>query len=271
MTLIQKTLFNSSPTKEKKRKSQKVNHSIRVSDEIYQELQKMRKNLAHSTHSFITFNYVLNSLLATKKSYDHMKKKKDQVERKLITTIEEENQYLKLMLKQSLKKNQETSPLILQGPSPSSTQIIYHTQSQYHQQCLGQQLYYPLYSTFSTSPPHSPHSSHPPPPIPRNNTSNKLSLNSPPNATKSNAQYFSNKIPHYKEPNTGNIKNDYKKEITQIFKGNILKPSEIIQTTKPKHHLSKINEIDENFFIPLIDQISTAKQFKKSESSMIPG
>lgn len=147
----------------------------------------MRKNLAHSTHSYITFNYVLNSLLVTKKKYDHMKKKKNRVERKLITTIEEENLYLKMMLKQSLQKNQETSPLIVQGLSPSSTQILYHTKSQYHQPYHGQQPYYPPYSITSTSPPHSPH---PPPPIPRNNTSNKLSLNSPPITTKNNAQLF---------------------------------------------------------------------------------
>lgn len=72
------------------------------------------------------------------------------------------------------------------------------------------------------------------------------------------------KIP-YRAPNTGNLRNDYVKEIKQIFTGNPIKPSSIITTTLPKHVNSDILEIDENFEIPMIDLISTAKKFQKTQ------
>ncbi|RLI63192.1 MAG: hypothetical protein DRO88_10540 [Promethearchaeia archaeon] len=76
------------------------------------------------------------------------------------------------------------------------------------------------------------------------------------------------KILNYKAPDTGNLKNDYQKEIKQIFCGSVLKPSEIVQTTKPAHLSSSIKEIDETFYVPPIDAISTAKHFQEMDSIM---
>lgn len=74
---------------------------------------------------------------------------------------------------------------------------------------------------------------------------------------------------NYKPPNTGNLKNDYVREIQQIFSGDILKPSQVVQTTKPKHLEHEVEEINENFEIPSIDLISTAKNFIPSQENMI--
>lgn len=73
-------------------------------------------------------------------------------------------------------------------------------------------------------------------------------------------------IHNYSPPNTGNIKKDYQKEIAQVFTGNILKPSDIIQTTKPKHINTNIHEIEEDFCVPPIDVISTAKRFHSEDA-----
>ena len=60
---------------------------------------------------------------------------------------------------------------------------------------------------------------------------------------------------------TGDLKKDYVHEIKQIFTGEMLKPSEIIETTKPKHSQSKVVEFTETFEIPSINSISCAKNF----------
>jgi hypothetical protein len=73
----------------------------------------------------------------------------------------------------------------------------------------------------------------------------------------------------YRAPNTGNIRNDYVKEIKQIFTGTPLKPSSILSTTLPKHAESDIHEICDDFEIPMIDLISTAKKFSKSQELSI--
>ncbi len=75
--------------------------------------------------------------------------------------------------------------------------------------------------------------------------------------------------PNYKPPNTGNIKKDYVNEIKQIFSGEILKPSQVLQTTKPKHIEQEIEEFNEAFDIPSIELISTAKNFINSSENMI--
>ena len=68
----------------------------------------------------------------------------------------------------------------------------------------------------------------------------------------------------FRAPNTGNLRNDYVKEIKQIFTGTPLKPSSIISTTLPKHAKRGIHEIDDAFEIPMIELISTAKKFQKT-------
>lgn len=75
------------------------------------------------------------------------------------------------------------------------------------------------------------------------------------------------RIPHRKFPkkyipmNTGNLKKDYVNEIKQIFTGDILKPSEVIETTQPKHQNTEISHFTEEFDIPPIESISSAKSF----------
>ncbi|MHA1819130.1 MAG: hypothetical protein ACTSU2_16400 [Promethearchaeota archaeon] len=49
---------------------------------------------------------------------------------------------------------------------------------------------------------------------------------------------------NYVPPKTGDLKRDYVVEIKQLFTGTILKPSEILKITKPKHMNSKINFIE---------------------------
>ena len=73
----------------------------------------------------------------------------------------------------------------------------------------------------------------------------------------------------FRAPNTGNLRNDYVKEIQQIFTGSPLKPSSIISTTMPKHAESGIHEFTEDFEIPVIDLISTAKKFHKAQELSI--
>lgn len=74
-----------------------------------------------------------------------------------------------------------------------------------------------------------------------------------------------NILSKYNPPNTGDLKKDYVNEIKQIFNGVILKPSEVVKLTKPKHLDAKIEEIDEFYTIPDIFKRSIAKRFKKIE------
>ena len=60
---------------------------------------------------------------------------------------------------------------------------------------------------------------------------------------------------------TGDLKKDYVHEIKHIFTGEVLKPSEIMETTKPKHSQSEVVEFTDNFEIPAIIAISCAKNF----------
>lgn len=66
----------------------------------------------------------------------------------------------------------------------------------------------------------------------------------------------------YKAPNTGNLMRDYVKEIKQLFKGDILRPSDVVGITKVKHRESEVKELEENCLIPDIELISVAKNFK---------
>ncbi|MHA1111613.1 MAG: hypothetical protein ACTSRE_10960 [Promethearchaeota archaeon] len=67
---------------------------------------------------------------------------------------------------------------------------------------------------------------------------------------------------NYKSPNTGNLMKDYVKEIKQLFKGDILRPSDVAGITKVKHKDSKIKELEEDSLIPDIELVSIAKNFK---------
>jgi hypothetical protein len=67
---------------------------------------------------------------------------------------------------------------------------------------------------------------------------------------------------NYKPPDTGNLMQDYVKEIKQLFKGDILRPSDVVGITKVKHKDSKIKELEEDCLIPDIELVSVAKNFK---------
>lgn len=67
---------------------------------------------------------------------------------------------------------------------------------------------------------------------------------------------------NYKAPNTGNLMKDYVKEIKQLFRGEILLPSSVVDITKVKHKDSKIKELEEDCLIPDIELVSVAKNFK---------
>lgn len=86
------------------------------------------------------------------------------------------------------------------------------------------------------------------------------SLNPPPPKTLSPPKKPSNYIP----PDTGNLKKDYVAEITQLFTGEIIKPSDLIKITQPKHKDAEIKEIDEKTVVPDIFEKSTAKNFPKT-------
>ncbi len=67
---------------------------------------------------------------------------------------------------------------------------------------------------------------------------------------------------NYKPPNTGNLMKDYVKEIKQLFRGEILLPSVVVDITKVKHKDSKVKELEEDCLIPDIELVSVAKNFK---------
>ncbi len=67
---------------------------------------------------------------------------------------------------------------------------------------------------------------------------------------------------NYKPPNTGNLMKDYVKEIKQLFKGDILRPSDVAGITKVKHINSKVKELQEDCLIPDIELVSVAKNFQ---------
>ncbi|MBN2156640.1 MAG: hypothetical protein JW776_11420 [Candidatus Lokiarchaeota archaeon] len=64
----------------------------------------------------------------------------------------------------------------------------------------------------------------------------------------------------YIPPNTGNLMRDYVKEIKQLFKGEILRPSDVAEITKIK--TNPVKELAEDRIIPDIELISVAKHFK---------
>jgi hypothetical protein len=67
---------------------------------------------------------------------------------------------------------------------------------------------------------------------------------------------------NYKAPNTGNLMKDYVKEIKQLFRGEILLPSSVVNITKVKHKDSKVKELEEDCLVPDIELVSVAKNFK---------
>ena len=67
---------------------------------------------------------------------------------------------------------------------------------------------------------------------------------------------------NYKPPNTGNLMKDYVKEIRQLFKGDILRPSDVVGITKVKHRDTQIKQLQEDYLIPDIELVSVAKNFK---------
>jgi hypothetical protein len=73
------------------------------------------------------------------------------------------------------------------------------------------------------------------------------------------------KTSNYIAPDTGNLKKDYINEITQLFTGEVIKPSDLIKITKPKHIDSEIKPIAEEAVIPDIFEKSTAKNFPKAD------
>lgn len=60
-------------------------------------------------------------------------------------------------------------------------------------------------------------------------------------------------------PNTGDIKKDYVKEIKTLFKGDIIRPSDVTKLTG--FESNEIHDLPEDFEIPSIDSISSAKRF----------
>ncbi|TFG19584.1 MAG: hypothetical protein EU530_05820 [Promethearchaeota archaeon] len=67
---------------------------------------------------------------------------------------------------------------------------------------------------------------------------------------------------NYTPPNTGNLMKDYVKEIKQLFRGEILLPSAVVDITKVKHKDSIVKELEEDCLIPDIELVSVAKNFK---------
>lgn len=72
-------------------------------------------------------------------------------------------------------------------------------------------------------------------------------------------------LKEYLPQQTDNLKQDYIQEIKQVFTGEIRKPSEIAQATKPQFHDHAIKTLDDLFIVPEIETISTAKSFLPTE------
>jgi len=72
----------------------------------------------------------------------------------------------------------------------------------------------------------------------------------------------------YIAPDTGDLKKDYVAEISQVFNGEIRKPSEIAKITQPKHINAEIKELDkeqiEKVAVNIFEK-STAKNFPKPD------
>lgn len=67
----------------------------------------------------------------------------------------------------------------------------------------------------------------------------------------------------YRAPSTGNLKRDYVQEISHLFTGEILKPSDVLNITKPEHQNGRIEEITDDTTVPDIFERSTARRFPK--------
>lgn len=203
-----------------------------MSEETFHQLQSLRDIQAKEAGCRGSYNMAVRNLLSLKTTHDHLQQKYDHLHESQSHQLEQENRYLKELLIQSL-----SAPRNVPGYPPS-----YPTP-------------YPNGASL-----HGPPGSV----LPAYFTQNVGNLGKPPTAPPSPPR---KKISNYSPPNTANLRRDYKDEIQQIFTGDLLKPSEIVQTTQPEHVDSGIQEITDDFCIPRIDTISTAKRFQQQEAS----
>ena len=89
-----------------------------------------------------------------------------------------------------------------------------------------------------------------------------ISGQSPPSPPPTSPPRSSQKKINYTPPNTGNLMRDYVKEIKLLFTGEILRPSDVVNITKPTHGNVPVNNLKEDYLIPNIELISVAKHFK---------
>ncbi|MHA1675030.1 MAG: hypothetical protein ACTSYI_15545 [Promethearchaeota archaeon] len=232
MTFIQRNLHNESIPQPKDHKPRKKTFSINVSEETFHQLQSLRDTQAKEVGCRGSYNMAIRNLLSLKTTNDQLQQKYDSLHERQSHQLEQENRYLKELLIQSLSAPRNVPAYPPSYPTP-----------------------YPNGQSLNT-PPGSV--------LPAYLTQNAGNLGKPPTAPPSPPR---KKISNYSPPNTENLRQDYQNEIHQIFNGELLKPSEIVQTTQPEHVDSGIQEIAEDFSVPRIDSISTAKRFQQQEAS----
>jgi len=233
VTSQQRNLHNEPVHPPKASEPRKKTFSIHVSEETFHQLQSLRDIQAKEAGCRGSYNMAVKNLLSLKTTHDQLQQKYDHLHESQSHQFEQENHYLKELLMQSLNtpKNYAVHPSPYPSPNPNPYSSPYPNISPYPNS--GSLMPGSPYPGSVLNPP--PGSSIPPP---------------------------RKKISNYAPPNTKNLRSDYQKEIHQIFTGELLKPSEIVQTTQPVHVDSGIQEIAEDFCIPQIESISTAKRFQ---------
>lgn len=188
----------------KKTTAKSKTKAITVSDELNESLKKLQEELTKKMGGKITYNMVIQSLIQ-----DHIDLQNVKVELAEIQAEADKTQELiKELLKTAITNNQNL--LSVGHPAQAQVQPVVVT---YAPPTGMPGMYPPMMPGYPSGMPMPPN----PPP------------SGPPKAPPAPRKEY---VP---PPNTANIKSDYQKEINAVLSGDIVKPSDVLKLTKPKH------------------------------------
>jgi hypothetical protein len=176
---------------------------ITVTDELNESLKKLQDELTKKMGGKITYNMVIQSLIQEHIDLQNVKIELAEIQAEADKTQE----LIKELLKTAISNNQNL--LSVGHPAQPQVQPLVVT---YAHPAGMPGMYPPMMPGYPGSMPVPPS----PPP------------SGPPKAPPPRKEYMP-------PPNTANIKSDYQKEINAVLSGEIMKPSDILKITKPKH------------------------------------
>lgn len=208
----------------KMKKSTKKSDSkaISINEETFKALERRKLEIEATLGGRATYSIVIRSLLNDHIDLENIRQEMEQIKEEAETTQE----FIKEVLK--LAVTSPASPAAIISPV------------------------FPQNTGFINPPPPSPPSLSPPPPP----TPQSPPKNNPNGSNPQHSQTITTIKTNYKPPNTANLRSDYQKEIKQVFNGEILKPSEVLNLTQPKHKNAEIKELKEDAPIPEVENIS---------------